>query len=89
LRVALLERNELGLVTAGGRWRDVPWPKGMLEGPIGQIGDVRCRVVSPEARMYAKTEVPHALSHPQRERDHADIALLREAVAAERTRRRQ
>jgi len=41
--VTLLEENELGVVTAGGRWAHLPWPKGMLEGPIGQIGDVRCR----------------------------------------------
>src|SRR5207247_8949096 len=83
LHVALLARNELGIVTAGGRWADAPWPEGMLEGPIGQIGDVLCRVISPEVQLYAKTEVPHALSHTQRERDHADIALLRQALDAE------
>jgi len=87
--LALLERNELGVVTAGGRWADAPWPEGMLEGPIGQIGDVRCRVISPKVQLYAKTELPHAVSHPQRERDHADIALLRQAVAADKTRRGQ
>jgi Aminoglycoside-2''-adenylyltransferase len=79
--VTLLEENDLGVVTAGGRWAQFPWPKGVLKGPIGQIGDVRCRLISPEAQLFAKTEVPHALSHPQRERDHADIALLRRALA--------
>jgi hypothetical protein len=80
--VTLLEKNDLGVVTAGGRWADFPWPKGMLEGPIGQIGDVRCRLISPEAQLWAKEEAPHALSHARRDRDYADIALLREALAA-------
>ncbi len=61
----------------------------MLEGPIGQIGDILCRVISPEVQLYAKTEVPHTLSHTQRERDHADIALLRQALAAETKREGQ
>lgn len=81
LHVTLFERNELGIVTAGGRWADHPWPEGMLCGPMAQIGGVRCRVISPDAQLYAKTEVPHALSHAPRDRDHADIALLREALA--------
>jgi hypothetical protein len=81
--VTLLEENELGVVTAGGRWADFPWPKGMLDGPIGQIGDVRCRVISAEVQLWAKEEAPHALSHGRRDRDYGDIALLRQAVAAE------
>lgn len=80
--VTLIEENELGVVPAGGRWADFPWPKGMLEGPIGQIGDVRCRLINPEAQLWAKEEAPHALSHTRRDRDHADIALLRRALAA-------
>jgi hypothetical protein len=86
--MTLIEENELGVVTAGGRWANVPWPKGMLDGPIGQIGDIRCRLISPEAQLWAKEEAPHALSHAPRDQDHADIALLRQALAAE-TRRRQ
>ncbi len=79
--VALLERNELGVVTAGARWAEMPWLEGMLDGPVGRIGHVRCRVISPEAQLDAKTEVPRALSHAPRDRDHADIALLRQVVA--------
>jgi hypothetical protein len=87
--VTLLEENEVGVVTAGGRWADFPWPKGMLEGTIGQIGDVRCRVISAEAQLWAKEEAPHALSHARRARDYGDIALLRQAVAAEERRLRR
>jgi hypothetical protein len=83
--VTLLEENELGVVTAGGRWADFPWPNGMLEGPIGQIGDVRCRLISPEAQLWAKEEAPHA----RRDRDYSDIALLRQALAAEKQRQSQ
>jgi hypothetical protein len=54
LHVTLLERNEIGVVTAGGRWADAPWPAGMLDGPIGRVGHIRCRVISPEAQLYAK-----------------------------------
>jgi GNAT superfamily N-acetyltransferase len=79
--VTLLERSELGVVTAGGRWADAPWPDGMLEGPVARIGNVRCRVIRPEAQLWAKEEVPKALGHPQREHDQVDVALLREAVA--------
>jgi aminoglycoside phosphotransferase (APT) family kinase protein len=79
--VTLLERNEFGVVTAGGRWADSPWPAGMLDGPVGQIGDVRCRVISAEAQLWAKEEVPKALGHAQREHDPADIVLLRGAIA--------
>jgi hypothetical protein len=86
--VALVEENELGVVTAGGRWAEFPWPKGMLEGPVGQIGAVRCRVISAEAQLWAKEEAPHALSHARRNHDYGDIALLREARAAEETRLR-
>jgi hypothetical protein len=57
----------------------------MLEGPIGQIGDVRCRLISPEAQLWAKEEAPHA----RRDRDYSDIALLRQALAAEKQRQSQ
>jgi hypothetical protein len=87
--VTLIEENELGVVTAGGRWANLPWTKGMLDGPIGQIGDIRCRVISPEAQLWAKEEAPHALAHAPRDRDHADIALLRQALAAETRRQGQ
>jgi GNAT superfamily N-acetyltransferase len=79
--MTLLERNEVGVVTAGGRWARSPWPAGMLDGPIGRIGNVRCRVISAEAQLWAKEEVPKALGHAQREYDLADIALLREWLA--------
>ena len=77
LHVALLEETERGVVTAGGRWADTPWPAGMLAGPVGRIGDVRCRVISAEAQLFAKEHVPRALGHAQREYDAADIELLR------------
>jgi hypothetical protein len=83
--VTLLERNELGVVTAGGRWADSPWPPGMLDGPVGRIGHVRCRVISAEAQLWAKEEVPKALGHAQREHDPADISLLREMIAGAST----
>jgi len=79
--VTLLERNELGVVTAGGRWADFPWPEDMLDGPVGQIHDVRCRVISPEAQRWAKEDAPKALGHPQRDRDPEDLELLRRTIA--------
>jgi len=78
LHVTLLERNKLGVVTAGGRWADSPWPVGMLDGPVGWIGDVRCRVISAQAQLWAKEEVPKALGHAQRGHDPADIAVQRD-----------
>jgi hypothetical protein len=53
----------------------------MLDGPVGRIGHVRCRLISPEAQLWAKEEVPKALGHPQREHDPADVALLRKVIA--------
>lgn len=82
LHVTLLKRNELGVVTAGGRWDDSPWPAGMLERPVGRIGDVCCRVISAEAQLWAKEEVPKALGHAPREYDAKDVALLREVLVA-------
>jgi hypothetical protein len=78
--VTLLERTEVDVVTAGGRWAGSAWPDQMLDGPMGRIGDVRCRVISAEAQLWAKVEVPRALGHAQREYDPADIALLREII---------
>jgi hypothetical protein len=78
--VTLLERGELGIVTAGGRWAESPWPDGMLDGPIGHIGNVRCRVISAGAQLWAKEEVPRALGHLQRQHDPGDIALLRQTL---------
>lgn len=84
--VTLLERNELGVVTAGGRWADSPWPARMLEGPVGRIGDVRCRVISAEAQLWAKGGCRGRSDTFQREHDPADTALLREALARARAR---
>jgi len=81
LHVTLLERNEIGVVTASGRRADAPWPGAMLDGPIGRVGHIRCRVISPEAQLYAKTKHPHALSRAPREQDQVDIALLRHVLA--------
>jgi GNAT superfamily N-acetyltransferase len=81
LHVTLLERNEFGVVTAGGRWADSTSPDGMLDGPVGRIADVRCRVISGEAQLWAKEEVPKALGHARREHDPADIALLRQTLS--------
>ncbi len=80
LHVTLLEQNDLGVVTAGGRWSGSPWPPGMLNGPIGAIGSVRCRVISAEAQLFAKEEVPKALGHAPRSYDPADVALLKEWI---------
>jgi len=80
LHMTLLERNDLGVVTAGGRWADTPWPDGMLDGPVGELGGVSCRVISLEAQLWAKVEVPKDLGHAQREHDPQDIELLRRAL---------
>jgi hypothetical protein len=80
LHATLLERSKVGVVTAGGRWADSAWPDGMLDGPVGRIGDVRCPVISAEAQLWAKVEIPKALAHTQREYDATDIALLHELM---------
>lgn len=79
--VTLLERSAAGVVTAGVRWADSPWPEGMLDGPVGRIGGVRARVISAEGQLWAKREVPKALGHAQREYDPGDIGLVEQTLA--------
>ena len=52
----------------------------MLEGPVSELAGVRCRVITPEAQLWAKVEVPKALGHAQREHDPQDIELLRRVL---------
>lgn len=81
VHMTLLERNAAGaVVSAGGRWADSPWPEGMLAAPPGRIGDLSCRIVSPEAQLWAKEELPRVLGDRQREHDAADVERLRAAL---------
>lgn len=65
-------------VVAGGTWAGEPWPVGMLDGCIGQIGDSRAPVISPGAQIEIKTMLP--VWNPtlrRRQKDLDDIAALR------------
>jgi hypothetical protein len=54
----------------------------MLDGPLSAVGDISCRVISAEAQLWTKEEVPKALGHAKREYDAADVALLRDVLTA-------
>jgi GNAT superfamily N-acetyltransferase len=60
------------------------WEPGTLDGPIGAIGGVRCRVISAEAQLFAKEDLPKALGHAPRDHDPADVALLEDWIGRSR-----
>ena len=45
-------------LVGGGPWAGQPWPTDMLDGPMGRIGDVTARVISPAAQMEIKERMP-------------------------------
>ncbi|MGW2250077.1 nucleotidyltransferase domain-containing protein [Kitasatospora sp. NPDC001660] len=82
---ALLDRDAAGrVVVAGGPWAGEPWPQGMLDGPPGRIGEVRCRIVNARAQIEIKRMMPVWVpGRPRRPKDAEDIARL-EAALGER-----
>ncbi|GII55471.1 hypothetical protein Pth03_38600 [Planotetraspora thailandica] len=79
---ALLARDEVGrVVVGGGPWRGEPWPEGMLDGPPGRLGRLRCAIVSPEAQIEIKQMMPVWVpGMPRRAKDADDIARLQAAL---------
>ncbi len=77
------------VVVGGGPWAGTRWPAGMIEcAVLGQLGDLRCPVISPAAQVEIKRMMPIWVpGRPRREKDSADIARLVQAVPlAEATR---
>jgi Aminoglycoside-2''-adenylyltransferase len=78
----LLARGRDGAVTvAGGPYAGEPWPSGMLDWPPGQIGAMRCPIISPRTQIEIKEMMPVWVpGRPRRQKDADDIALLRRAL---------
>ncbi|MFF3688339.1 aminoglycoside adenylyltransferase [Streptomyces sp. NPDC002187] len=83
LSFALPARDASGrFVVGGGPWAGEPWPDGMLDAAAGAIGDVRCRVISAEARIEIRLMMPVRVpGMPRRAKDGEDTARLRSALA--------
>ncbi|MFC9931925.1 nucleotidyltransferase domain-containing protein [Streptomyces sp. NPDC127190] len=79
---ALLGKNRCGqVVVAGGPWAGEAWPEGMLDAPVGRIGALRCRTISPRAQIEIKQMMPVWLpGRPRRAKDAEDIARLEAAL---------
>ena len=76
---AWLARADQGSVTAAGGQHALPaWPGSMLDWPPGHIGPVRSPIISPHAQIECKEASP--AGSPRRDKDAADVALLREAL---------
>lgn len=70
------------VVVGGGPWAGEVWPAGMLDDAVmGQLGDVRCPVISPAAQMEIKRMMPVWVpGRPRRQKDASDIARLLAAM---------
>lgn len=77
VHVALLETDRAGDVFTA-TLHEIPWPQGMLGHPSGRIGDLAAPIISPEAQLWAKENLPRLLGDPPRRHDPSDIALLRD-----------
>jgi hypothetical protein len=79
---ALLARNEAGhVVVAGGPWAGEPWPSDMLDAHVGQIGQLRCAIISPRAQIEIKQMMPVWVpGRPRRAKDSEDIGRLEAAL---------
>lgn len=65
-------------MVGGGPWEGEPWPTDMLDGPVGQIGSLNVRVISPAAQIEIKLMTP--TWNPRlvrRQKDLDDIATIR------------
>lgn len=69
-------------LVAGGPWAGEPWPEGMLDGPVGRIGEVSVRVIAPLAQVEIKQMTP--TWNPRlrrRQKDLDDITAIRSKLA--------
>jgi hypothetical protein len=80
VHTVLLERTPHGaLVTAGGRFDDLPWPDEMVGTTRGLIGDLAARIVNPSALLYSLEAAPRE-GNPIRGKYLRDLELLRSAM---------
>ncbi|WP_346012345.1 aminoglycoside adenylyltransferase [Streptomyces sp. SID3343] len=84
--IALLARDPEGRpVVAGGPWAGAVWPAGLLDGPLGRLGEVSCPIVSAAAQIEIKLMTPTWMpGRPRRAKDVEDVARLREGLAGAR-----
>jgi Aminoglycoside-2''-adenylyltransferase len=74
----LLQRTSDGEIIIGGRWADWPFADGSFGKTIGFIDGVKCPVMSLQGQLDSKEQwARQKHSSPPREKDLADIALLR------------
>jgi hypothetical protein len=79
-----LVRNEGGAIHTPGRWADWPWAAGAFDSDPLTLAGVTARAMSIEGLLDIKTRfASHPHGGPLREKDVADIELLR-ALAVER-----
>jgi catechol 2,3-dioxygenase-like lactoylglutathione lyase family enzyme len=83
---AWLVRTANGKVTmAGGQHAGEAWPDDVLDWPPGRIGPVRCPIISPHVQVECKQRWPTwRPDSAQREKDAADLGLLRQALRSPR-----
>lgn len=80
---ALLARDARDRVVVGaaGRWAGSPYPEGMLDGPVGRLGDVSCRTICPRSQIELKEMYPVWMpERPRRAKDRDDITRLKAAL---------
>jgi hypothetical protein len=69
------------VVVGGGPWAGQPWPEGMLDAAPGQIGQVRCSIISPAAQIGIKQMMPVWVpGRPRRVKDAQDVTRLGAAL---------
>ena len=85
---ALLSKDRFGrVVVAGGPWAGEVWPAGMLDAPVGHIGALRCRIISPRGQIKIKLMMPVRVpGRSRRRKDTEDIARLEAALREQGTR---
>jgi hypothetical protein len=71
------------VVVPAGPHAGEPWPEGMLTWEPGQIGQLRCPIISPLAQIEIKEMMPVWVPRfPRRPKDAEDIAQLRAGLRA-------
>jgi hypothetical protein len=82
VQVSLVGRDADGCpIVPAGPYAGSRWPADLLDGPVGRIGDVSCRIVSPRAQIEIKQMMPVWVPGlPRRDKDLADITRLRAAL---------
>lgn len=83
VQLAWLASDSAGeVVVAGGPYAGERWPEGMLDWEPGQIGSLRCPIISPPAQIEIKEMMPVWVpGFPRRPKDAQDVARLRAALS--------